>query len=143
MIETCMKKLIYLTISLLVLSCTRVNQQAKIFMVDVNQTLGINTRFWKASVTDLLYALTEEPTGQFLLDRMGETKSNSFLRNHATLSERVRNGVQVGIKVYSEDEKGNPIYDFTRVNRIFKEFVKRGQKPIVECDYIPKELLHN
>jgi xylan 1,4-beta-xylosidase len=49
-------------------------------------------------------------------------------------------GVEVGIEVYSEDKNGNPKYDFSRVNQIYGEFVKRGLKPIVECDYMPKGL---
>lgn len=114
--------------------------QTNIFTIDVNKTIGKNTQFWKASRTDLLYALADKPSGQALLDRMGETKSCVYLRNHYTLTSSIREGVEVGIEVYSEDEKGNPVYDFSRVNQIYGEFVKRGLKPVVECDYMPKGL---
>lgn len=114
--------------------------QSNNFVVDASKTVGENTHFWKASGTDLLYALAEQPSGQALLDRMDDTESCVFFRNHYTLTGHIREGVEVGIEVYSEDENGNPVYDFSRVNRIYGEFVKRGQKPVVECDYMPKGL---
>jgi xylan 1,4-beta-xylosidase len=110
------------------------------FEVNTDSIIGKNTYFWKASGTDLLYALSEKQSGQALLDRMETTKSCIYLRNHYTLSRHIREGVEVGIHVYSEDENGDPIYDFTRINRIYGEFVKRGLKPIVECDYMPYQL---
>ncbi len=114
--------------------------QKNIFKIDANKIIGENTQFWKASGTDLLYYLTEKPSGQALFDRMEETKSCVYLRNHYALTGHVREGVEVGIEVYSEDENGNAVYDFSRVNRIYGEYVKRGLKPVVECDYMPKGL---
>lgn len=126
-----------------ILSCFLLTSfgQSYNFKVNTDSVIGENTRFWKASGTDLLYFLAEKPSGQALLNRMGETKSCVYLRNHYTLTDYVRDGIEVGIKVYSEDENGNPVYDFSRVNRIYGEFVKRGLKPIVECDYLPRDLL--
>ena len=114
--------------------------QVQKFDVDINKVIGKNTQFWKASGTDLLYHLTEKPSGQALLDRMQKTNSCIYLRNHYALTGHIREGVEVDIEVYSEDEHGNAVYDFRRVNRIYGEFVKRGLKPIVECDYMPKGL---
>lgn len=119
---------------------TAIVAQNNTFQVDVNKTIGKNTQFWKASGTDLLYYLAEKPSGQALLDRMDETNSCVYLRNHYTLTGHIREGLEVGIDVYSEDENGNAVYDFSRVNQIYGEFVKRGLKPVVECDYLPKGL---
>ena len=110
------------------------------FSINTDQIVGENTRFWKASGTDLLFYLTEKPSGQALLDRMQETGSCVYLRNHYTLTQHILEDIEVGIKVYSEDEQGNPVYDFSRVNRLFGEFVRRGLKPVVEYDYMPWEL---
>ena len=110
------------------------------FKVNAKKTIGNNSGFWKASGTDLLYYLAEKPSGQALLDRMEETGSCIYLRNHYTLTRYIRQGLEVGIQVYSEDENGQPAYDFTRVNRIYGEFVKRGLKPVVEYDYMPQGL---
>lgn len=129
----------FFTFLLLFCSATLIAQN-NTFQVDVNKTIGKNTQFWKASGTDLLYYLTERPSGQALLDRMDETNSCVYLRNHYTLTGHIREGLEVGIDVYSEDENGNAVYDFSRVNQIYGEFVKRGLKPVVECDYMPKGL---
>jgi xylan 1,4-beta-xylosidase len=114
--------------------------QTNTFKIDINNTTGKNNQFWKASGTDLLYHLAEKPSGQALFKRMQKTNSCVYLRNHYALTGYVREGVEVGIEVYSEDENGNPVYDFSRVNHIFGEFVKYGLKPVVECDYMPKGL---
>ena len=37
-------------------------------------------------------------------------------------------------------QNGNPVYDFSNVNKVFGEYVKRGLKPVVEYDYLPKQL---
>lgn len=134
-----MKKALFLL--MFILACY-VNIQAQVqqFQIDASRVSGKNTQFWKATGTDLLYHLAERPSGQALLDRMERTGSSIYLRNHYTLTGFVREGVEVGIEVYSEDESGNPVYDFSRVNRIYGEFVKRGLKPVVECDYMPADL---
>ena len=127
-------------ILILLLCIVKVFAQSKTFKVDANNVVGKNTQFWKASGTDLLYYLAEKPSGQALLDRMQRTNSCIYLRNHYVLTGHIREGVEVGIEVYSEDQDGNAVYDFSRVNRIYREFVKRGLKPVVECDYMPNGL---
>jgi len=128
------------SVFILFLSSATVIAQTNTFKVDVDITIGKNTQFWKASGTDLLYYLAEKPSGQSLFKRMQKTNSCVYLRNHYALTGHIREGVEVGIEVYSEDKNENPVYDFSRVNRIFREFVKYGLKPVVECDYMPKGL---
>jgi xylan 1,4-beta-xylosidase len=41
---------------------------------------------------------------------------------------------------YTEDLNGNPVYDWTTVNKIFDTFIERGMKPIVELGFTPKAL---
>lgn len=41
---------------------------------------------------------------------------------------------------YTEDNNGNPVYDWTTVDKIFDTFVDRGMKPIVELGFMPKAL---
>lgn len=41
---------------------------------------------------------------------------------------------------YTEDPKGNPIYNWTIVDSIFDVFVKRGIKPIAEIGFMPEAL---
>ncbi len=107
------------------------------FTVDVEKVVGENTEFWKSTGSDHLFYHVPRPAGQALLDRMEATKSHQYLRSHHTFSQDVKNGVLRGQEVYAEDEKGNPVYDFSKVNEVFKEYVKHGIKPIVEYDYMP------
>lgn len=41
---------------------------------------------------------------------------------------------------YTEDAAGNPVYDWTIVDRIFDAYVERGMKPLVEIGFMPKAL---
>ncbi|MDR2145149.1 MAG: beta-xylosidase [Tannerella sp.] len=42
--------------------------------------------------------------------------------------------------VYTEDGEGNPVYDWTIVDRIFDTYVNRGMKPLVEIGFMPEAL---
>jgi xylan 1,4-beta-xylosidase len=41
---------------------------------------------------------------------------------------------------YTEDAAGNPIYDWTVVDRIFDTWVERGMQPLVEIGFMPRAL---
>lgn len=41
---------------------------------------------------------------------------------------------------YTEDEKGNPVYDWRIVDSIFDTYIQRGMKPIVEIGFMPEAL---
>jgi len=42
--------------------------------------------------------------------------------------------------VYTEDKNGNPVYDWTIIDRIFDTFIERGMKPLVELGFMPEAL---
>ena len=42
--------------------------------------------------------------------------------------------------VYTEDAKGNPVYSWTIVDRIFDTYLERGVKPYVEIGFMPEAL---
>jgi len=110
------------------------------FVVNTSDVIGRNTEFWKAAGSDHLFYHTLQPSGQYLLDRMQETGSHTYLRSHHTFTKDIRHGVPRGQNVYSEDKNGNPVYDFSNVNKVYLELVDRGLKPIVEYDYLPAAL---
>ncbi len=41
---------------------------------------------------------------------------------------------------YTEDTQGNPVYDWTILDRIFDTYVERGMKPLVEIGFMPEAL---
>ena len=42
--------------------------------------------------------------------------------------------------IYTEDKNGNPVYDFTIIDKIFDTFIERGMKPLVELGFMPEAL---
>ncbi|MBN2350485.1 MAG: beta-xylosidase [Bacteroidales bacterium] len=45
--------------------------------------------------------------------------------------------------VYTEDEQGNPVYDWTIIDKIFESYVERDMRPLVELGFMPKALSTN
>ncbi len=41
---------------------------------------------------------------------------------------------------YTEDENGDPVYDWTIIDRIFDTYMERGIKPLVEIGFMPEAL---
>ena len=120
--------------------CISAYSQSNRFTVDVRKVVGENSGFWKAAGSDHLFYHVPRPSGQALLDRMHTTQSHLYMRSHHTFKQDTNHGVPRGQNVYSEDEYGFPQYDFSNVNRVFAEYIKRGIKPIVEYDYLPDQL---
>ena len=58
-----------------------------------------------------------------------------YVRFHAILDD------QVG--VYSEDEHGNPVYNFAYVDEIYDGLLRNGVRPVVEISFMPKKLAFN
>lgn len=44
---------------------------------------------------------------------------------------------------YTEDKNGNPIYDWTIIDKIFDTYIKRGMKPLAEIGFMPEALSVN
>ncbi|MGC4104347.1 GH39 family glycosyl hydrolase [Ferruginibacter sp.] len=44
---------------------------------------------------------------------------------------------------YTEDEKGNPVYNWTIVDSIFDTYIKRGMKPLAQIGFMPEALSTN
>ncbi len=45
--------------------------------------------------------------------------------------------------VYTEDKNGNPVYDWTIIDKIFDTYIERGMKPLVELGFMPEALSTN
>ena len=41
---------------------------------------------------------------------------------------------------YTEDDNGNPVYDWTLIDRIFDTYIERSMRPLVEIGFMPKAL---
>jgi xylan 1,4-beta-xylosidase len=58
-----------------------------------------------------------------------------YVRFHAILHDE--------IGVYSEDEHGNPVYNFSYVDQIYDGLLKNGVRPVVEISFMPRKLAFN
>jgi xylan 1,4-beta-xylosidase len=58
-----------------------------------------------------------------------------YVRFHAILHDE--NGV------YTEDEHGNPVYNFSYVDQIYDGLLANGVRPVVEISFMPKKLAFN
>ena len=44
---------------------------------------------------------------------------------------------------YTEDKNGNPVYDWTIIDRIFDSYIERGMKPLAQIGFMPEALSAN
>ncbi|MEM9158117.1 MAG: hypothetical protein AAGB46_03635 [Verrucomicrobiota bacterium] len=112
------------------------------FTVKADEVIGPNTRFWQAAGHDYLFHLVHQPMGQLLLDEAEKHQSLRYFRTHFTFDKTRRDrdlpGITVGGDVAEIRRDGSVVYDFSRVNNTFHEYVKRGMKPIIEFGFFPE-----
>jgi xylan 1,4-beta-xylosidase len=81
--------------------------------------------------------------GEELLGHLGSMKPKEvFFRTHSLL---VTGDGTAALKwgstnAYTEDAQGNPVYDWTIVDRIFDTYLKNGVRPYVQIGFMPQAL---
>ncbi len=81
--------------------------------------------------------------GEKLLGELGELRRGSvYFRTHNLLTSG--DGTPAlkwgSTGAYSEDKRGNPVYNWQIVDRIFDTYLKRGVKPYAQIGFMPREL---
>ncbi len=110
--------------------------------VDVAKKLGPLKPIWRFFGADEPnYAYMKE--GKKLLKELGKLgKPQVFFRAHSL--QCTGDGTPAlkwgSTNAYTEDANGNPIYDWTIVDRIFDAYLKNGVKPYVQIGFMPKAL---
>jgi len=110
------------------------------FEVNASEVLGPNTRFWQAAGHDYLFHYVNTPIGRAFLDRAEAKQSLRYFRTHFTFDKTESDdvpGAVVGGDVVRRGPAGELIYDFSKVNQTYREYVRRGMKPIVEFGFFP------
>ncbi|MDH7598922.1 MAG: hypothetical protein QHH07_04685 [Sedimentisphaerales bacterium] len=111
-------------------------------VVDASRPIGPLRRIWRFFGAD-------EPNygymkyGRRLLAALGQLASHQvFFRAHNLLTSG--DGTPAlkwgSTNAYREDEKGNPIYDWTILDRIFDTYMDLGIRPYVEIGFMPRDL---
>ena len=81
--------------------------------------------------------------GETLLKSLGELAPGRvyFRTHHLMTSGDGTPALKWGsTNIYSEDAQGNPVYNFTIVDRIFDTYIRHGLKPYVEIGFMPEAL---
>jgi len=118
------------------------NQQPVVLNVNLSKEIGAMNPVWAWFGYD-------EPNYTYMKDGkklLSEIASLSpvpvYVRTHNLLT--TGDGTPAlkwgSTNVYTEDKDGNPIYDWTIVDRIFDTYVERGIKPLVEIGFMPEAL---
>ena len=95
------------------------------YLITADHIAGGNNKFWAACGTDSLYAQIGTEDGKDLLKRMQDKGTCRYLRNHHTLSSLMKDGFpDAGGDVYSEDTDGNPVYQFEKINDVFRTYLE-------------------
>jgi xylan 1,4-beta-xylosidase len=110
--------------------------------IDLNKELGAFNSAWSwFGYDEPNYTYMRD--GKKLLTELAElSPSPVFIRTHNLLTSGDGTAAMKwgSTNVYSEDEQGNPVYDWTIIDRIFDTWIERGIKPIVEMGFMPEAL---
>lgn len=110
--------------------------------VDAEQSLGALKPIWRFFGADEPN-YTHMKDGRRLLGEIGSLKPGEvYFRTHNLLT--TGDGTPAhkwgSTNAYTEDAAGNPIYDWTIVDRIFDTGLKRGVRPYVQIGFMPQAL---
>jgi len=111
--------------------------------VDCSKRVSELKRIWDSiGFDEINWAYT--PRGKEILKILGGIVERPFyIRNHNALTSG--NGLSYpawgSTNVYSEDQNGSPVYDFTILDQVYDVYIANGFKPLIELDFMPKDLV--
>jgi xylan 1,4-beta-xylosidase len=113
-----------------------------IINVDFNKNVGEMHPFWAFFGADEPnYAYMKD--GKKLLSELSAlSPSPVYFRTHNLLTSGhdTLNLKWGSTNVYTEDAKGNPIYDWTILDKIMDTYIQRGIKPVAQFSFMPEAL---
>jgi xylan 1,4-beta-xylosidase len=140
-----MKKILLFSILIAVaqLSCSQNKPIEKtIINVDFNKNVGEMYPFWAFFGADEPnYAYMKD--GKKLLSELSALSLTPvYFRTHNLLTSGhdTLNLKWGSTNVYTEDAKGNPIYDWTILDKIMDTYIQRGIKPVAQFSFMPEAL---
>ncbi len=110
--------------------------------VDANRVVGQLPPVWRFFGTDEPNYTTMKD-GRKLLTELGKLRPGQvYFRAHNLLSSG--DGTPAfkwgSTNIYTEDASGNPVYDFTVVDRIIETGLARGVRPYLQIGFMPEAL---
>jgi xylan 1,4-beta-xylosidase len=113
--------------------------------VDAGSPLGELTPIWRFFGCDEPNYATMK-NGQKLIGELGKLRPKEvFFRTHNLLcTGDGKPALKWGsTNAYTEDENGNPVYDWTILDEIFDTYLQRGVRPYVQIGFMPKAMSTN
>lgn len=85
---------------------------------------------------------THSPGGRALIGKIGSLEKPYYIRAHHMLCTGICHGFYKwgSTNVYTEDAKGNPVYDFKTIDRIIDIWLENNCVPFLELGFMPKDL---
>ena len=103
--------------------------------VDTHAAATPFTHFWETMFGSGRAALVLRGSYMDDLRAVKSVTDFHYVRFHAILHDE--------LGVYTEDEHGNPVYNFTYVDQIYDRLLSAGVRPVVEISFMPKKLAFN
>jgi len=111
--------------------------------VDLGKKIGDMTPIWAYVGYDEGNYTYLPDSRKLLKDLADLSKGPVYVRAHNLLN--THEGSPLALKwgstnAYTEDEQGNPVYDWTLVDKIVDTWIDLGMKPVMEIGFMPKAL---
>lgn len=107
-------------------------QSAKPIIIDANAKATPFPHFWEKAFGSGRAILALRESYRNDVREMKKVVDFDYVRFHAIFHDEVG--------VYDEDEKGNPVYNFSYVDQIYDGLLANGVRPFVEISFMPKKL---
>jgi xylan 1,4-beta-xylosidase len=117
---------------LIVMTATAFAQQTVPIMVDAGNKQGNVPHFWEECISSDHMYLTLNPSVQFALKAVRNECGIKRVRGHGILDD------DVGI--FHWDGVHNPTYNWTKLDSIYDFLVNNNIDPLVELDFMPRDL---
>lgn len=120
---------------LLVASIVATPQSLQTITIDVKAPATPFPHFWEQMFGSGRAILTLRESYRADLRAVKAVTDFRYVRFHAILHDE--------LGVYTEDEHGEPVYNFSYVDQVYDGLLKNGVRPLVEISFMPKKLAFN
>jgi xylan 1,4-beta-xylosidase len=103
--------------------------------IDAQASTSPFPHFWEEAFGSGRAILTLRESYRNDLVAVKQATDFHYVRFHAIFHDEVG--------VYNEDDRGNPVYNFSYVDEIYDGLLERGVRPLVEISFMPRKLAFN
>src|SRR5690348_8347457 len=119
-------------LALLFALCSSAFSQTRLIEADYNKVKGPNNKFFREVVGAGRAAEGLRADWQRDLALVHRECGFKYIRFHGLLQDEMG--------VYSEDRRGQPVYNFQYIDALYDAILNTGMKPFVELSFMPQAL---